>query len=171
VSENTAPAPIETYVLRHTETIRYADTDRQGHVNNAIFATFFESGRVAFLYDPEKPLAPNGSSFVIARLVLDFRAEIHWPGSVAIGTRVASIGRSSFTLAQGIFQKERCVATAETVIVLMDETTRKSTPLTEEIVEKLQRFTGAFRQSNDANSASDRNLEASDRPAHQAPSP
>jgi acyl-CoA thioester hydrolase len=109
--------------------VRYGDTDRQGHVNNAVFATFLESGRVAILHAPDKPLAPPGASFVIARLVLDFRAEIQWPGAVDIGSLVLRVGTSSVTLGQGIFVGNRCVATAETVIVLMDETTRKSRPL------------------------------------------
>ncbi len=55
------------------ERARYSDTDRQGHVNNAVFATFCESGRVAFLYG-NGGLAPPGYGFVIARLELDFRA-------------------------------------------------------------------------------------------------
>lgn len=105
---------------------RYADTDRQGHLNNAVFAVFLESGRVSFLYNPDNPLAPEGASFVIARLVLDFRSEIRWPSEVAIGTAVTRLGRSSMTLGQGIFVEGACVATAETVIVLMDEATRKS---------------------------------------------
>lgn len=117
--------------------VRYGDTDRQGHVNNAVFATFLESGRVAILYDPQQPLAPEGASFVIARLVLDFRAEVHWPATVEIGTSVARLGRSSMTLSQGVFVGETCVATAETVIVLMDEATRKSRPLTDEMRERL----------------------------------
>ena len=54
-------------------------------MNNAVFATFFESGRVAFLYDPKVPLAPAGCEFVIARLTIDFRAELRWPGVVDIG--------------------------------------------------------------------------------------
>ena len=62
------------------ETLRFADTDRLGHVNNAVFATFCESGRVAFFYDPAALLVPPGCAVVIARLVLDFRAEMHWPG-------------------------------------------------------------------------------------------
>src|SRR5437879_3058155 len=81
--------------------VRYGDTDRQGHVNNAVFATFLESGRVAILYTPDRPLAPTGASFVIARLVLDFRAELHWPGEVSIGTIVLRLGNSSVTLGQG----------------------------------------------------------------------
>lgn len=111
------------------DVVRYADTDRQGHVNNAVFATFFESGRVAILYSPAAPLAPEGGSFVIAHLSLDFLAEIRWPSEVSIGTTVLTIGRSSVKLGQGLFVDQQCVATAETVIVLTDDASRKSRPL------------------------------------------
>jgi len=120
---------LDDFPLRTSDKLRYADTDRQGHVNNAVFATFMETGRVAFLHDPQAPLAEPGSAFVIARLTIDFRAEIVWPGEVEIGTRVAAVGRSSLTLEQGVFQNGRCAARAESVIVLMDEATRRSRPL------------------------------------------
>src|SRR3954467_9705665 len=67
---------LDVYPSRTSAAIRYADTDRQGHVNNAVFATFSEIGRVAFLYDPAEPLAPEGASFVVARLSIDFHAEL-----------------------------------------------------------------------------------------------
>jgi acyl-CoA thioester hydrolase len=111
------------------EHCRYGDTDRQGHVNNAVFATFCESGRVDFLYDPAHPAAPSGHAFVIARLVLEFRAELLYRDIVEIGTTVLRIGRTSFTLGQGLFRGDTCVATAEAVIVLMDEATRRAAPL------------------------------------------
>jgi acyl-CoA thioester hydrolase len=127
---NSEPArPFEDYPSLTSAEIRYADLDRQGHVNNAVFATFSEIGRVAFLYDPERPLAPEGASFVIARLAIDFHAELLWPGTVEIGTGVTKIGRSSFTLAQGLFNEGRCVASVEAVIVLFDTATRVSRPL------------------------------------------
>jgi acyl-CoA thioester hydrolase len=118
--------PQEAFPSRTSADIRYADMDRQGHVNNAVFATFSEIGRVAFLYDPERPLAPEGASFVIARLAIDFHAELFWPGTVEIGTGVTKIGRSSFTLAQGIFSRGVRVASVEAVIVLFDATARTS---------------------------------------------
>lgn len=126
------PTDRATYRSWTRDVLRYADTDRQGHVNNAVFATFLESGRVRVLYDPDRPLAPDGAAFVIARLVLDFRAEIRWPGEVEIGTAVARLGRSSVTLVQGLFVGGTCAATAESVIVLMDETTRRSRPFPDE---------------------------------------
>jgi len=115
---------------RHAhDKLRYADTDRQGHVNNAVFATFFETGRVEFLYDPTAPLhAPDGT-FVIARVAIDFVDEIRWPGRVDIGSRVAAIGRSSIRLEQALFQDGRHVASAESVIVHVDTGDRKSRPL------------------------------------------
>ena len=122
-----------TFPLWTRETLRFADTDRLGHVNNAVFATFCESGRVAFFYDPAALLVPPGCAVVIARLVLDFRAEMHWPGVVDVGTVALKIGRSSFVLGQGLFKDGACVATAETVLVLLDETTRRSTPLPDDL--------------------------------------
>jgi acyl-CoA thioester hydrolase len=108
---------LELFPLQAHEKLRYADTDRQGHVNNAVFSTMLETGRVELLYNAERPLAEPGCSFVIARLVLDFLGEIRWPGRVDIGTRVAATGRSSMTLDQALFQDGDCVATATTVIV------------------------------------------------------
>ncbi len=120
---------IADFPLRTMDKIRYGDTDRQGHVNNAVFSTWLETGRVELLFDPAQPLAEPGSAFVIARLEVDFRAEARWPGEIQIGTRVMSVGRSSVRLEQGLFQSDRCVALATTVIVLMDDETRRSRPL------------------------------------------
>nr|WP_255699790.1 thioesterase family protein [Jiella avicenniae] len=116
--------------------MRYGDTDRLGHVNNAVFSTFFETGRVELLHVGEAP-PPPGTAFVLARITIDFRREVNWPGEVVIGTGVERIGTSSIRLRQALFQNERLCASAETVIVLMDEATRKSTPLPQETRERL----------------------------------
>ena len=118
-------------IYRHwaRDTLRYCDTDKQGHINNIAFAVFCETGRVQFLLEPGQPLTPAGTFIVIARLALDFLGEIHWPGEVRIGTGIMAIGRSSFTLGQGIFVGDTCVGIADSVLVLADEATRRSTPL------------------------------------------
>ncbi|HMQ49448.1 MAG TPA: thioesterase family protein [Saprospiraceae bacterium] len=118
--------PLKTY-----DKIRYADTDRQGHVNNAAFSTFLETGRVEFLYGGGQPLHLEEASFVIASLQLQFKQELTWPGTVEIGTGLLCIGNSSVTLLQGLFQYEVCVAVAETSIVQVLNKTGKSIPLSE----------------------------------------
>ncbi len=127
------PAPLlSDFPFISREKLRYRDTDRQGHVNNAVFATFLETGRVEMLLNGGADLVGSNGAFVLARLLLDYRQEVNWPGEVEIGTRVASVGRSSLRFEQGVFQNGECVATAETVVVLTDTTTRRSKPFSDE---------------------------------------
>ncbi|MCE7027349.1 acyl-CoA thioesterase [Jiella avicenniae] len=127
---------LDDFAFKTRDKLRYGDTDRLGHVNNAVFSTFFETGRVELLHVGEAP-PPPGTAFVLARITIDFRREVNWPGEVVIGTGVERIGTSSIRLRQALFQNERLCASAETVIVLMDEATRKSTPLPQETRERL----------------------------------
>jgi acyl-CoA thioester hydrolase len=120
---------LEQFPARAHDKLRYADTDRQGHVNNAVFSTFIETGRVELIYDPKAPLISPGTSFVIVNLNLQLRAEICWPGIVDVGTAVTRVGNSSMQLYQGVFQDGVCCATAETVIVCVDDSTQRPTPL------------------------------------------
>lgn len=123
--------------------LRYGDTDRQGHVNNAVFSSLLETGRVEVLHGEAGPLADAGASFVIARLVLQFVGELQWPGTVDIGTRVARVGRSSVTMEQAIFQDGRCCATGESVIVQVDDATRTSKALSVAAVMRLKALSAA----------------------------
>ena len=119
------------FPLKTFDKVRYADTDRQGHVNNAVFATFLETGRVEVLYNPDDPILAAGSSFVIASLKLDFLKEINWSGRGDTGTGIMKIGNSSIRILQKLFQNEICVANAETTVVQVDNRTKKGSPLTE----------------------------------------
>lgn len=120
---------LQDFPFQTFDKIRYSDTDRQGHVNNAVFATFLETGRVEFLYDPARPLFAKDTSFVIVNLNLKLHSEINWPGKIDIGTGVIKLGSSSIHLLQGLFQAGREVATAQTVIVQIHDEARKSHPL------------------------------------------
>lgn len=128
----------QDFPLKTFDKLRYADTDRQGHINNAVFSTFLETGRVEVLYNPTLPILRDGASFVIVSLKLDFLKEIIWPGQVEIGTGLLKIGNSSMTLFQKLFQNGACVAEAETVIVQVEDVTRQSTPLSEQARQTLR---------------------------------
>jgi len=117
------------FPARNFDKLRYGDTDRQGHVNNAVFATLFETGRVGVFHEGEAPLVMKGFSFVIARIVIDYRAELFWPGRVEIGTGVKKVGNSSVTFLQALFQGERLAAVAESVVVQVDGATKRPAAL------------------------------------------
>ena len=140
-AERTLPR-LEDFPLRVGEVIRYADLDPQGHVNNAVFATFFETGRVTLFRDPANALLVPGCNFVLARSEIDFLRELRWPGNVEIGTKVATVGRSSYTVAQAIFSGDACAATGRATIVLINEATRRSHPLPGHAVARLNELMG-----------------------------
>lgn len=139
----TKQSTLDAFPLKAFDKLRYGDTDRQGHVNNAVFATFFETGRCELLLDPSTTIIGPGQSLVLARLEIDLVAEVNWPGTVEIGTAVTRIGRSSVGLEQALFQNDILVARATSVIVLTDVTTRRSTPLSAEAVARLKALLAA----------------------------
>ena len=129
---------LEDFPFRQTDNVRFADLDPNQHVNNAVYATYFETGRVTLVKDRSFGLMPPGLSWIMVRLDIHFRAELRWPGTIETGLGVAKFGRTSVTFDQVVFSEGKCVASAQSVTVLIDEGTRKSTPLTEEIIRNFQ---------------------------------
>lgn len=124
---------VEDFPHRTTEVIRFGDLDSNNHVNNAVFSTFFEAGRVTLFRDPGKRLMPDGLIWTLARITIDYRSEMHWPGTVESCIGLASLGRTSAVFEQAIFFQGQCAATATAVNVLVDTDTRRPTPITDEI--------------------------------------
>ena len=131
----------DQFPYRTGDIIRFGDLDPQSHVNNAVFSTYFETGRVILLRDAKYGLRVDGATFVLARLEIDFRKELHWPGTIEIGTAVAEIGRRSFTYAQAIFHGDACAATSRATMVLIDQATRQPRALPDDVVARLKDLT------------------------------
>ena len=131
---------LEDFPYRLTDNVRFADLDPNQHVNNAVYATYFETGRVTLMKDRSHGLVPEGLAWIMVKLDIHFRAELRWPGTIEMGLGVSKFGRTSVTFDQVVFSQDRCVASAQAVTVLIDEGSRKPTPLTAEIIEKLQRW-------------------------------
>ena len=112
-------------------TVRWRDFDALGHVNNAVFLTFLETGRDRFFH------ALVGETFldlVLVRLEIDFKAEIPMgTDEVLVSCRATGIGRTSMRTQEQILLPGGVVAAlSETVIVARDAATRSSRPWTEE---------------------------------------
>jgi acyl-CoA thioester hydrolase len=85
-------------------------------------------------------LMPEGLTWIMVKLDMHFRAELRWPGTIEMGLGVSKFGRTSVTFDQVVFSEGKCIASARSVSVLLDEATRKPTPLTEEITGNFQRW-------------------------------
>ena len=139
-----APSRVETnpvledFPYRTADNVRFADLDPNQHVNNAVYASYFETGRVMLMKDRPRGLMPPGLSWMMVRLDMHFRAELIWPNRIETGLGLCKFGRTSVTFDQVVFSNGKCVASAQSVSVLIDATSHKPMPLTAEIVAAFQ---------------------------------
>ncbi len=134
-----APKPdIDDYPIVTSEILRFADTDQNGHISNAVFSVFCQNARMSLLNDSTRIAIPPGHLLPIVKMNIEFLAELHWPGTVEIGTRFNHVGRSSIGLDQVIFNPKRCVATARSTIVLIDQETRRPAALPPPMIEQIR---------------------------------
>ena len=127
---------LEDFPYRLSDNVRFADLDPNQHVNNAVYATYFETGRVTLMKDRSYGLMPDGLGWIMVRIDIHFRAELHWPGKIELGLGVAKFGRTSVSFDQVVFSEGKCIASARAITVLIDEVTRKPVPLTPELKAK-----------------------------------
>jgi acyl-CoA thioester hydrolase len=119
--------------------VRFADLDPLGHCNNAAIGGFRESSRVALFAGAGHPVGGK-LSIPIVRLEIDFRHEILYGARVRVGARVLRLGRTSFTLANAVFDGDRCAASAQVTAVLFDLAQRRSIEIPAEMREAFSTY-------------------------------
>jgi acyl-CoA thioester hydrolase len=130
------------YVYRHRLSVRFRDCDAMGHVNHAVYFTYFEQCRLTCWREQTGAPSPH-ARVIIARAECDYRAPAHFGDELEIRLEVGDIGRSSFTLKYQIVQATSgaLVAVGSTVMVSYDYAAAKSVPLpaaSKELLEKLR---------------------------------
>lgn len=102
--------------------VRFSDTDALGHVNNAIFATWAELGRLEFLHS----LGGTVRSLILASLTIEFRRQVMFDEPVSVESWIPRIGNSSFGLDQIIYAGGEVVAEITSTIVHFDYSINKA---------------------------------------------
>ena len=109
--------------------IRWRDVDAYGHVNNAVFLTYLEEARDRLV---TSLFGDDGWDFVIARVAIDYRAELNQDdGEAIVRCRVTGSGASSVRTAEEVRKTDGTLAAeAESVVVARNPETGRSRPLT-----------------------------------------
>jgi acyl-CoA thioester hydrolase len=124
------PAALADYPFVYWEAIRFRDLDMLAHVNNAVYATYFESARLAY-YQQLTGKALEQVDLILAELTITYRAPAVFGDQLAIGVRVASIGTKSFVMEYAIYRggSEDLIASGRSVMVTYDYAAGKSVPV------------------------------------------
>jgi acyl-CoA thioester hydrolase len=128
------------FVYRHRLPVRFRDCDAMGHVNHAVYLTYFEQARLTFWRERTGTPSPH-TRIIIARAECDYRAPAHFGDELEVRVGVGAIGRSSFTLIYEIAHavSGQLIANGQTVMVSYDYDKGASIPLpaaTRELLEK-----------------------------------
>jgi len=112
--------------------IRWRDMDAYGHVNNAVYLTYLEQARDAWVQAVLGP-ATDTWHFVLAHVGIDYRSELTRDDrEVIVRCSLDSIGRASIRTREEILKPDGTVAAeAESVVVPRDPATGRSRPLSE----------------------------------------
>jgi acyl-CoA thioester hydrolase len=134
-ADSIARVPAPDFV--HREPVRFGDLDALGHVNNAVFLTYIESARIAFLFDAGAATSLEDMSIIVARIEIDFRAPVRFGRDVEITVRATRFGDKSFDLEYVLRVDGQVVAEAKSVLVGYDYEKREPMTIPDEWRERL----------------------------------
>jgi acyl-CoA thioester hydrolase len=120
--------------------IRWRDVDAYGHVNNAVYLNYLEEARDAWVQAVLGGVSGSTWDFVLARVEIDFRAELTQDdGAVIVRCTLDRIGNSSVGTREEVRKQDGTIsAEARSVVVVRDPGTGRSRPLTDAEREALE---------------------------------
>ncbi|MGD8485288.1 MAG: thioesterase family protein [Chloroflexota bacterium] len=148
------PRPLEgDFRYRHPIEIRYSDTDALGHVNNAVYFSYFEAARGGYyrrVVGHPFGTGPDADkrTFVIAEAHISYRQPAFYGEPLYVGVRVGWVSRSAFSLEYRVevdaspLGQARVAADGSTVQVFYDLRRGRPMRTPAELVADLTAFEG-----------------------------
>jgi acyl-CoA thioester hydrolase len=118
---------------------RYSDYDSRGHVNNAVYLTYFEIGRVYAWLEAVGHTDPN---FIIAEARITYRSPAMLGEPLAIEVTTSEIRSKTWVWSYRVLDErdDRVVAEGATTQVMYDYRDRKSVAIPDDLRVALERI-------------------------------
>jgi acyl-CoA thioester hydrolase len=125
------------FVVPHRVVFR--DVDYFGHVNNAVYFTYFELARTHLWFSITGGTSPRDVGFIVVRAECDFRQQIAME-AIDIAVRIGEMRSSSFDFVYEI-RKERgqqVASVGKVVVVLFDWEARSKMSIGDDLKSKVR---------------------------------
>lgn len=120
--------------------VRFRDLDVMGHVNNAVYVSYLEQGRLEY-FAAVVGLDVDTPGNVVANLEIDYERSIEIDSDVRVTVWVDRLGESSFRMRYELRDGEATAATATTTqVVIGDDGSPR--PVPDEWRERIVAFEG-----------------------------
>ncbi len=132
--------------------VRWRDLDALGHVNNAVYLSYFELARMAYLnallppgteLDPGTWL-PRDFQFILAQLEIHYRSPAVLTDRLQVAVHVSRVGRKSFVFQYAITDTAsgRLIADGHSTQVWFDYSANASHPIPGEAIARIEALQG-----------------------------
>lgn len=113
--------------------VAFRDIDAMGHVNNAVYLSYFETARAAYGLALMGGATLHDLHFVLAEATVTYLQPAYFGDELALGVRVSEIGTKSFVMDYGLWRQAdgEQLARGRTVQVWYDYEARRSMPVPE----------------------------------------
>jgi acyl-CoA thioester hydrolase len=141
------------YVVPHH--VLFGDLDAFGHVNNAVYFTYFEWGRTQLWFELTEWGGARDVGFILAHAECDFRLQLEME-PIEIWTRIAEMGTSSLHFECQIRKRSggEVAATGKIVAVLFDWARQSKRAIDDELRRKVADAGGTRSDSSGAGAPS-----------------
>ena len=121
----------------------FRDLDAFGHVNNAVYLTFFEWARARLWFELTGGSDPSAISFIVARAEIDFKAPIVLE-PIEVAVRIGEMRTTSFDTLYEIRNRngKQIAATGRVVLVLFDWKRNAKMPISDDLRKKVRTLFG-----------------------------
>ena len=119
----------------------FRDIDTFGHVNNAVYLTYFEHARTSMWLALTGGSSSRDVGFIVVRTECDFHHQLAME-AIEIRVRIGDMRTTSFDTLYEIHTADtrQLVAKGRVVVVLFDWKTNQKTSITDELRDKVRMF-------------------------------
>lgn len=124
--------------------VRFRDLDARGHVNNAVYLTYFETARMMMWSEMTGSLELQRREMIVAEITCTYKSPALFNEVLAVTVRPVAIRRSSFILRYEIVEQAsgRLVVSGRSAQVAYDYGEERSVPVWPELRAGLERIAG-----------------------------
>ena len=125
-------AAVQGFAHTFSQDVAFRDLDGLGHVNNAVYLSYVESARLAYMQEVLGPLELEELG-IVADVKISFRSPAALGETLEVGHRVRRVGETSLVFDFEVRGGDgRLVAEGSTVHVAFDYGVRRPVPVPEE---------------------------------------
>ena len=132
-----------TFKIKTPIQIRMTDIDPLGHVNNGVFFSYYDIGRLHYLSQIDENTNWENIDMVIVRTECDFMESIIYTDDISVETKIVEIGNKSIKMMQQIVDNTgKIKSTCLSILSGYDKQNHVSKAITDEFRNKVTAFEG-----------------------------